>query len=337
MNDIAPEGCCSPGRGRSDTPSGDTGPRPAGEPVDAPRMDQARGPGPTPPASGGAVEDGMVLLPGGVFLMGTEDPEGFRADGEGPVREVRVSPFRIDAHAVSNRRFAEFVSATGHVTEAERFGWSYVFAGFLPAALRRGAGRPEGTPWWCGVEGARWDAPEGPGSGIEDRGDHPVVHVSWNDARAYSRWAGARLPTEAEWEYAARGGLEQARYPWGDELTPGGEHRCNIWQGRFPTRNTAEDGYAGTAPVDAYQPNGFGLYNMAGNVWEWCQDWWSTTHPAGRRSDPRGPGSADTKVMRGGSYLCHRSYCNRYRVAARTRNTPDSTTGNLGFRCVRSA
>ncbi|MET8926559.1 formylglycine-generating enzyme family protein [Streptomyces sp. NPDC004623] len=279
----------------------------------------------------------MVLLPGGVFLMGTEDPEGFRADGEGPVREVRVSPFRIDAHAVSNRRFAEFVSATGHVTEAERFGWSYVFAGFLPAALRRGAGRPEGTPWWCGVKGARWDAPEGPGSGIEDRGDHPVVHVSWNDARAYSRWAGARLPTEAEWEYAARGGLEQARYPWGDELTPGGEHRCNIWQGRFPTRNTAEDGYAGTAPADAYQPNGFGLYNMAGNVWEWCQDWWSTTHPAGRRSDPRGPGSGDTKVMRGGSYLCHRSYCNRYRVAARTRNTPDSTTGNLGFRCVRSA
>ncbi|MFJ4122822.1 formylglycine-generating enzyme family protein [[Kitasatospora] papulosa] len=337
MNDIAPEGCCSPGRGRSDTPSGNTGPRPAGEPVDAPRKDQARGPGPTPPASGGAVEDGMVLLPGGVFLMGTEDPEGFRADGEGPVREVRVSPFRIDAHAVSNRRFAEFVSATGHVTEAERFGWSYVFAGFLPTALRRGAGRPEGTPWWCGVEGARWDAPEGPGSGIEDRGDHPVVHVSWNDARAYSRWAGARLPTEAEWEYAARGGLEQARYPWGDELTPGGEHRCNIWQGRFPTRNTAEDGYAGTAPADAYQPNGFGLYNMAGNVWEWCQDWWSTTHPAGRRSDPRGPGAGDAKVMRGGSYLCHRSYCNRYRVAARTRNTPDSTTGNLGFRCVRSA
>ncbi|PWS46720.1 serine/threonine protein phosphatase [Streptomyces sp. FT05W] len=337
MNDIAPEGCCSPGRGRSDTPSGHTGPRPAGEPVDAPRKDQARGPEPTPPASGGAVEDGMVLLPGGVFLMGTEDPEGFRADGEGPVREVRVSPFRIDAHAVSNRRFAEFVSATGHVTEAERFGWSYVFAGFLPAALRRGAGRPEGTPWWCGVEGARWDAPEGPGSGIEDRGDHPVVHVSWNDARAYSRWAGARLPTEAEWEYAARGGLEQARYPWGDELTPGGEHRCNIWQGRFPTRNTAEDGYAGTAPADAYQPNGFGLYNMAGNVWEWCQDWWSTTHPAGRRSDPRGPGAGDAKVMRGGSYLCHRSYCNRYRVAARTRNTPDSTTGNLGFRCVRSA
>ncbi|MDF6022612.1 formylglycine-generating enzyme family protein [Streptomyces sp. JH34] len=334
MNEIAPESCCSPGRGGADAPSGTAATGPV---ATAGRAGRVAGPVPSPPAPGGAAGDGMVLLPGGSFLMGTEDPEGFPADGEGPVREVRVPAFRIDAHAVSNRRFAEFVSATGHVTEAERFGWSYVFAGFLPAALRRGAGRPEGTPWWCGVEGARWDTPEGPGSGIEDRGDHPVVHVSWNDARAYSRWAGARLPTEAEWEYAARGGLEQARYPWGDDLTPGGEHRCNIWQGHFPTKNTAEDGYAGTAPVDAYQPNGFGLYNMAGNVWEWCQDWWGTTHPAGRRSDPRGPGAGDAKVMRGGSYLCHRSYCNRYRVAARTRNTSDSTTGNLGFRCVRTA
>ncbi|MFE5243285.1 MULTISPECIES: formylglycine-generating enzyme family protein [unclassified Streptomyces] len=322
MTDTTPSSCCSPGRGKSDGPSGSV---------------SAALPKPAAASGGGPGHDGMVLLPGGSFLMGTEDPEGFRADGEGPVREVRVSAFRIDAHAVSNRRFARFVAATGHVTEAERFGWSYVFAGFLPAALRRGAGRPDGTPWWCGVEGARWDRPEGPGSGTEGRVDHPVVHVSWNDARAYARWAGARLPTEAEWEYAARGGLEQARYPWGDELTPGGEHRCNIWQGHFPTKNTAEDGYAGTAPVDAYEPNGFGLHNMAGNVWEWCQDWWGTTHPAGRRSDPRGPGAGDTKVMRGGSYLCHRSYCNRYRVAARTRNTPDSTTGNLGFRCVRSA
>ncbi|MFC8225916.1 formylglycine-generating enzyme family protein [Streptomyces sp. NPDC057287] len=337
MNDIAPAGCCSPGRGRSDGLSGTT-----------PSASSERGPAesaaPSPVTGGGtatggtkAAGGGTVLLPGGTFLMGTEDPEGFRADGEGPVREVRVSAFRIDAHAVSNRRFAEFVSATGHVTEAERFGWSYVFAGFLPAALRRGAGRPDGTPWWCGVEGARWDAPEGPGSGIDGREDHPVIHASWNDARAYCRWAGARLPTEAEWEYAARGGLAQARYPWGDELTPGGEHRCNIWQGHFPTKNTAEDGYAGTAPVDAYEPNGFGLYNMSGNVWEWCQDWWGTTHPSVRRSDPRGPRTGDTKVMRGGSYLCHRSYCNRYRVAARTGNTPDSTTGNLGFRSVRTA
>ncbi|MEU8353088.1 formylglycine-generating enzyme family protein [Streptomyces sp. NPDC048845] len=281
--------------------------------------------------------DSTVLLPGGTFLMGTEDAEGFPADGEGPVRRVRVDSFRIDAYAVTNRDFAAFVADTGHVTEAERFGWSYVFAGFLPAALRRGAARPPQTPWWCGVPGACWRAPEGPGSGVGDRTGHPVVHVSWNDAVAYCRWAGTRLPTEAEWEYAARGGLEQRRYPWGDELTPGGEHRCNIWQGKFPAGNTAEDGYRGTAPVDAYEPGGFGLYNMAGNVWEWCSDWWGTDHTRARRSNPAGPRTGTAKVMRGGSYLCHHSYCNRYRVAARTSNTPDSTTGNLGFRCVRDA
>jgi formylglycine-generating enzyme required for sulfatase activity len=281
--------------------------------------------------------DGMVLLPGGTFRMGTEDPDGFREDGEGPVRDITVSPFWIDVHAVTNERFAAFVDATGYVTEAERFGWSFVFAGFLPAALRRGAARPEQTPWWCGVEGAYWRAPEGPGSGVADRGDHPVVHVSWHDAQEYCRWAGTRLPTEAEWEYAARGGLDQRRYPWGDELTPGGEHRCNIWQGHFPTKNTAEDGYRGTAPVDAYEPNGFGLHNMSGNVWEWCADWWGTDHGGRPRTNPQGPERGTSRVMRGGSYLCHRSYCNRYRVAARTSNTPDSSTGNLGFRTVRDA
>lgn len=265
----------------------------------------------------------MVLLPGGSFLMGADDAEGFPEDGEGPVREVTLASFWIDAFAVSNEGFARFVADTGHVTDAERFGWSYVFAGVLPAALRRGAPRPDEAPWWCGVEGAYWRAPEGPGSELDGRADHPVVHVSWHDAVAYCRWAGTRLPTEAEWEYAARGGLVQRRYPWGDELTPDGEHRCNIWQGRFPTRNTAEDGYRSTAPVDAFPPNGFGLYNMAGNVWEWCADAWRADHPA--------------KVMRGGSYLCHESYCNRYRVAARTSNTPDSTVGNLGFRCARDA
>jgi formylglycine-generating enzyme required for sulfatase activity len=279
----------------------------------------------------------MVLLTGGTFRMGTEDPGGFREDGEGPVRDVTVSPFWIDVHAVTNERFAAFVDGTGYVTEAERFGWSYVFAGFLPAALRRGAARPEQTPWWCGVEGAYWRAPEGPGSGVADRGDHPVVHVSWHDAQEYCRWAGTRLPTEAEWEYAARGGLDQRRYPWGDELTPGGEHRCNIWQGHFPTKNTAEDGYRGTAPVDAYEPNGFGLHNMSGNVWEWCADWWGTDHGGRPRTNPQGPERGTSRVMRGGSYLCHRSYCNRYRVAARTSNTPDSSTGNLGFRTVRDA
>jgi formylglycine-generating enzyme required for sulfatase activity len=271
-------------------------------------------------AGGQAVLTGMVTLPGGVFRMGTADADGFPEDQEGPVREVTVAPFAIDVWCVSNERFAEFVDATGYETEAERFGWSYVFAKFLPGPLRKASPRPEDTPWWCGVSGAYWRHPEGPGSALEGRWDHPVVHVSWHDAAAYCRWAGRRLPTEVEWEYAARGGLDQARYPWGDELTPGGEHRCNIWQGRFPVQNTADDGHVGTAPVDAFPPNGFGLYNVSGNVWEWCADWFDEAQA--------------NRAMRGGSYLCHESYCNRYRVAARTANSPDSSTGNLGFRTV---
>ncbi|MFJ2766573.1 formylglycine-generating enzyme family protein [Streptomyces sp. NPDC087300] len=295
---------------------------------------------PAPPLSVGRAPamysaQGTVHLPGGEFLMGTEDAEGFPGDGEGPVRRVRLAPFRIDACAVSNDRFAAFVAATGYRTDAERLGWSYVFAAFLPAALRRGAPRPERTPWWCGVQGAAWDRPEGPGSTLAGRGDHPVVHVSWNDAAAYAVWAGKRLPTEAEWEYAARGGLEQRRYPWGDELDPAGEYRCNIWRGVFPTKNTAADGYRGTAPVDAFEPNGFGLYNMAGNIWEWCADWWGTDHGAHRAPvNPQGPQRGTDKVTRGGSHLCHVSYCNRYRVAARAANSPDSSSGHAGFRCV---
>ncbi|MFF9510980.1 formylglycine-generating enzyme family protein [Streptomyces sp. NPDC014724] len=281
--------------------------------------------------------DGMVALPGGEFLMGSDDSEGFPADGEGPVRVVRLKPFSMDACAVTNEQFSLFVADAGHVTDAERFGWSYVFAGFLPAALRRGAPRPEQTPWWCAVRGATWRHPEGPGSDLANRGDHPVVHVTWNDAAAYAGWAGKRLPTEAEWEYAARGGLEQKRYPWGDELDPDGVQRCNIWRGTFPSKNTATDGYRGTASVDSFEPNGFGLYNMAGNVWEWCADWWTTGHPATRPlAAPQGPASGEAKVIRGGSHMCHRSYCNRYRVAARSANTPDSSSGHAGFRCVVS-
>ena len=279
---------------------------------------------------------GMVALPGGTFRMGTDDGQGFPSDGEGPVREVTVRGFLVDRCAVSNDDFAGFVDDTGYATEAERFGWSFVFAGLLPASARRRLRRAGRAPWWGAMPGAWWRAPEGPGSDVDDRGDHPVVHVSWRDAATYAEWAGKRLPTEAEWEYAARGGLDQRRYPWGDELTPDGEHRCNIWQGQFPVKNTMEDRYRATAPVDAFPPNGFGLHNVSGNVWEWCSDWWSTTfHVDGPRIDPVGPPAGDARVMRGGSYLCHDSYCNRYRVAARSSNTPDSSGGNVGFRCVR--
>lgn len=261
----------------------------------------------------------LLALPGGRFLMGTDDPDGFPADAEGPVREVAVEPFRIAATAVTNAGFATFVKATGHVTEAERFGFSFVFGAFLGERVAAVSPPVAGVPWWRAVEGASWRCPEGPGSDVTGRQHHPVVHVSWNDALAYCAWSGTRLPTEAEWEYAARGGLERRRYPWGDELTPGGRHMCNIWQGEFPVVNTAADGHVSTAPVKSFRPNGFGLYNTVGNVWEWC-------------ADPFTPGEESSRAMRGGSYLCHDSYCNRYRVAARSSNTADSSTGNIGFR-----
>jgi len=281
--------------------------------------------------------EGMIKLPGGTFLMGTNSNEGFPDDGEGPVREVKVEPFWIDETTVTNRDFAEFIRATGYKTEAEQFGWSFVFYLFLPEEiLTKNPPSPDETPWWKGIEGATWNHPEGPQSDISNRMDHPVVHVSWNDAVAYCKWAGKRLPTEAEWEYAARGGLEQKKFPWGNELTPEGEHRCNIWQGTFPETNTKGDGFAGTAPVKTFPPNNFDLYEVSGNVWEWCQDWFSSNYPLIRISDnPKGPARGNAKVIRGGSYLCHKSYCNRYRVAARTANTPDSSTGNMGFRCVK--
>lgn len=284
--------------------------------------------------------EGMRLIPGGSFLMGTNDPDGWPADGEGPVRTVTLHPFHIDACCVTNEQFNAFVNATGYKTEADRYGWSFVFHLFLTRdQLARVTQRVVGSEWWCRIDGATWRHPEGPGSNIKKRWDHPVVHVSWNDANAYCAWAGKRLPTEAEWECAARGGLVQKRYAWGDELTPGGRHFCNIWQGEFPTRNTEEDGYVGTAPAKSFKPNGYGLYNVAGNVWEWTRDWFSrdfhATDSPTTRVDPLGPPSGDRKVIRGGSYLCHHSYCNRYRVGARTINTADSSTGNTGFRCVR--
>lgn len=283
--------------------------------------------------------EGMKLLPGGEFLMGTDSAQAWPADGEGPVRAVRLNPFYIDICAVTNREFEKFVAATEYVTEAENFGWSYVFhkhiTGAAKSAMRGSAG---GSQWWIGVEGACWQRPEGPGSNIRKRAEHPVVHISWNDAQAYCQWAGKRLPTEAEWEYAARGGLEQKLYPWGDELTPGGKHMCNIWQGKFPDFDSGADGFTNTAPVKLFKPNGFGLYNMAGNAWEWCSDWFAAAfHITGPRDNPTGPLEGSLKIIKGGSFLCHASYCNRYRVAARTSNTPDSASAHCGFRCVRDA
>jgi sulfatase modifying factor 1 len=233
--------------------------------------------------------------------------------------------------AVTNAEFAEFVAATGYETEAERFGWSSVFRGFVAG---KPAGPPlQGAPWWVPVTGACWRQPDGPDSTIDNRMDHPVVHVSWGDAAAYAHWAGGRLPSEAEWEHAARGGLAAPRFPWGDEEPSDERPLCNIWQGRFPDHNSGADGYLSTAPVDAFEPNGQGLHNMAGNTWEWCADPFrirSLTREARERD--RQARLQDLRVLKGGSYLCHRSYCYRYRIAARTGSTPDTATAHVGFR-----
>lgn len=272
--------------------------------------------------------------------MGGADEDAFEEDGEGPVRDVLLRSFWIDRIAVTNAQFATFVKNTGYVTEAERYGWSFVFEGLLPKDLRAGQ-RVVDAPWWVQVQGADWRRPDGPHSSFAGRQDHPVLHVSWNDAVAYADWLGVRLPTEAEWEFAARGGLDQNRFPWGQELTPKGKHHCNIWQGTFPAVNTLDDGYFGTGPARSFRPNAFGLYNTSGNVWEWCSDWWSVTwhqvESEETRVNPSGPPEGAFKVLKGGSYLCHNSYCNRYRVAARTKNSVDSSSGNTGFRCAVDA
>lgn len=312
------KGCCTPSRG-------------SGEPSrDASTFAQ----------QGQPSKENMRHIPGGSFDMGGEDADGFPADGEGPVRSVEVASFLIDACAVTAAEFACFVERTGYVTDAERYGWSFVFASAVhPAAFGQILeGQLPGAPWWLAVKGACWKCPDGPGTDWRDKPDHPVVHVSWNDAQAYASAGGKRLPTEAEWEKAARGGRVRSRFPWGDELEPEGRHMCNVWQGSFPTDNTAADGYLTTAPARSFEPNGYGLYNAAGNIWEWCNDGWSATwhaeENAATRVNPAGPTNDQAKVIRGGSYLCHASYCNRYRLSARTFNSPDSSTGNTGFRCA---
>lgn len=274
------------------------------------------------------------MLEGGTFAMGNSNGDENAADGETPVHTVELAPYSIDATSVTNADFARFVDATGYRTEAEIFGYSAVFHLALAAEPDELMGPASGTPWWAGVRSADWRHPGGSRSDLDGLDEHPVVHVSWNDAVAYCKWGQRRLPTEAEWEYASRGGLDGRRYPWGDELIDD-EWRCNIWQGDFPGTNTEEDGFLTTAPVRTFQPNGYGLWQTVGNVWEWCADWFGPRYykfsPA---ENPPGPSLGAARVMRGGSYLCHDSYCNRYRNAARSSNTPESSMGNAGFRTV---
>jgi formylglycine-generating enzyme required for sulfatase activity len=274
----------------------------------------------------------MIAVAGATFAMGDDSVWTYPGDGEAPVHEVVLDEFSIGAYAVSNREFGAFVDAAGHQTDAERYGWSFVFAGLLPDDFPDTRGVAD-APWWRQVEGADWRHPEGPQSNVDARADHPVVHVSWNDAAAYCSWTGTRLPSEAEWEFAARGGLARAAFPWGNDLEPDGEHRMNVFQGTFPGDNTGADGHLGPAPVGAFPPNGLGLHNVTGNVWEWCADWFDPAYYAtSPRENPRGPAHGERRVQRGGSYLCHLSYCRRYRVSARYASEPDSSTGNAGFR-----
>uniref|UniRef100_A0A1A8GHR5 Sulfatase modifying factor 1 n=1 Tax=Nothobranchius korthausae TaxID=1143690 RepID=A0A1A8GHR5_9TELE len=283
---------------------------------------------------GNKVQSQMVLIPGGEFLMGTDNP-GIPADGEGPQRSVHVDPFYMDVQEVTNQQFQSFVGATGYVTEAEKFRDSFVFEGILSDSVKNQITQAvAAAPWWLPVKGANWKHPEGPDSSITDRLNHPVVHVSWSDAVAFCSWANKRLPTEAEWECACRAGLKDRLYPWGNKLNPKGQHYANLWQGEFPTHNSGEDGYVQTSPVESFPANGFGLYDIVGNVWEWTSDWWTVHHMTDHQHNPTGPPSGKDKVKKGGSYMCHKSYCYRYRCAARSQNTPDSSASNLGFRCV---
>lgn len=320
-----------------------------------------------------SVEEGptvdMVFIDAGDTFMGTNKPI-LLADGEGPLRTVTLSPYFIDRYSVTNEGnfqlfhflylvetnisfihlylsdFQKFVDTTGYVTESEHFGWSFVFHTAIAAHLKQKISQAVlGAEWWLPVNGSYWKEPEGPGTDVflTARETHPVIQVSWNDAKKYCEWRGARLLTEAEWEVAARGPPKSkpaspSLFPWGGKLVPKSGHRMNVFQGTFPDDNTRDDGYEFTCPVDAYGPqNDYGVYNMIGNVWEWVQDWHSNRHSDEHQVDPTGPTHGKDKVKKGGSFLCHRSYCYRYRTVARFPSTPDSATQNIGFRCGRGA
>ncbi|KYH01817.1 formylglycine-generating enzyme family protein [Bradyrhizobium sp. DOA1] len=304
------------------------------------------------------IEDGMILIEGGLFRMGSDHhyPE------EAPAHRVQVDAFRIDETPVTNRQFKDFVNTTGYVTTAEKVPDPKDYPGALVKMLyagslvfsppRRVTDLGDCGQWWSFMKGACWRRPYGPKTNIKGLDDHPVVHVSYDDALAYARWAGKDLPTEAEWEFAARGGLEGAEFAWGEELTPQGRHMANTWQGTFPIQNLADDGFERTSPVRTFPPNAYGVHDMIGNVWEWTSDWWSAGHPADAANsccipkNPRGgreeasldPNQPDIrigrKVLKGGSHLCAPNYCRRYRPAARHAEAIDTSASHVGFRCV---
>lgn len=308
---------------------------------------------------------GMVHIQGETFMMGATDNEG-RPD-EYPAHKVKVASFWMDQHEVTNAQFRKFIEATSYVTVAERKpDWNEMKKQLPPgtpkppdSVLVPGAlvfsppnyAVPLNNParWWEWVPGTDWQHPKGPNSNIKGKDNYPVVQVSWEDANAYAKWTGKRLPTEAEWEYAARGGLNEKKYPWGDENPESGKPKANTWQGHFPNKNTGWDKYTGLAPVESFAPNSYQLYDMAGNVWEWCSDWYDvsyyktvadklSTNPDGpeKSNDPMSP-TIPMRVIRGGSFMCNKSYCKGYRVTSRMMSSPDSGLENLGFRCVSNS